>query len=116
MFETKSAFEFFKSAAARAPNSQARVLIENGRSWIQEMLEVELARLLFAALALGGTTLSKYLKWNNGFTEKKTEEVCKKLRELLGAKYYGLGLEPLYARWLSKSYHRLNETSVIILE
>lgn len=59
-FDNPSAVDFFKSEAARKQNTQARILIESASDWTDEMKEDELAKVLFAALVLGGDTLSKF--------------------------------------------------------
>ncbi len=53
-FDTSSALKFFKSEEARAQNSKARALVGNGAEWAAELSEHQLAKLLFAAIALGG--------------------------------------------------------------
>ena len=36
-------------------------MVESGRNWSREFHEIDLARVLYAAIALGGSTLNLYL-------------------------------------------------------
>ena len=65
-FATRSAIEWLKSTEARLPNSRARAMVESGRKSIQDMDPDQLARVVFAALVIGGKTLQLYL---NSFEE-----------------------------------------------
>ena len=112
-FETPSAVQFFRSPGARESQSRARNLVEAGRGWIRELKEEDAARVLFAAIVLGGATLSHYLKAMEGIERKKLDGTARKLRELLR---YWLDFDELYAKWLSENLHRLKESSVALLE
>ena len=61
-FETPSALKFFRSNEARKEPSKARSLVESGLGWAKEMPEESLARILYAAIVLGGSTLKVYLR------------------------------------------------------
>ena len=112
-FETPSAVQFFRSPGARESQSRARNLVEAGQGWIRELKEEDAARVLFAAIVLGGATLSHYLKAMEGIEKKKFDATAKKLRELLR---YELYFDELYSKWLSENLHRLKESSVALLE
>lgn len=56
-FDSPSAVAYLKSGEARNPKSKARTLIESARDWITQLKSVDCARILFAAIMLGGTTL-----------------------------------------------------------
>ena len=60
-FENPSALAFFKSPEAREGKSKARTMVESGRNWSRELPEIDLARVLYASIALGGSTLNLYL-------------------------------------------------------
>ena len=92
-FDAPTAMDFFKSEEARVQSSKARALVESAHGWIGELSEVNLARVLFAAVGLGGSTLTLYAKWAEGLENKKQDLVLKKLRDLLHEKIYGLGFD-----------------------
>ena len=52
---------FFRSTDARKDSSKARALIESARHWNKEMPEQNFARVLYAAIILGGSTLTLYI-------------------------------------------------------
>jgi hypothetical protein len=83
--DSSSAMEFFKSEGAREPSSKARALIESGQDWVREFSEVDLAKVLFAALGLGGSTLRCYSKWASELEPRKQDSTSKKLRDLLNS-------------------------------
>ena len=56
-FGTQSAIEYFKSEEARAQYSRTRAMVESGRKSIQDMSPDQLARVVFAAIVIGGKTL-----------------------------------------------------------
>ena len=115
-FESASALAYFRSPQAREASSTPRNLINCGRGWVMELTEVDLARVLFAAIALGGSTLALYRDCLGNVEAKKQEAVQKKLRELLHERVYGLGFDDVFAKWLASSLQRLNELSVRLLE
>ena len=114
-FETPSAVEYFKSEEARKQDSKARLLIESGRDWILDMKDVVTAKVLFAAILLGGKTLLVYRDCLLNMAENKQDPIRKKLKNLLEVKYYGVGFEDIFAKWLSCNLHRLNDLSVRLL-
>ena len=59
-FDTPSAVAYFKSMEDQQDESNARLLIESARDWTGEMKEDQIAKVLFAALLIGGKTLSKF--------------------------------------------------------
>jgi hypothetical protein len=61
---------------------------------------------LFSAITLGGTTLSKYLTGLLGFELKERRTVSAKMSDLLQR---WSDFDYSYATWLSESLHRLNE-------
>ena len=74
-FESASAFTYFRSPEARTASSIARNLIDCGREWVRELTEVDLGRILFAAIALGGSTLKLYRDCFAEIEQKKQELV-----------------------------------------
>ena len=74
-FESESAFAYFRSPEAREASSTARSLIDCGRAWVKELSEVDLARILFVAIALGGTTLELYRDCVTELEHRKIELV-----------------------------------------
>ena len=56
-FGTQSAVEYFKSEEAREQYSRTRAMVESGRKSIQDMTPDQLARVVFAAIVIGGKTL-----------------------------------------------------------
>ena len=56
-FGTQSAVEYFKSEEAREQYSRTRAMVESGRKSIQDMSPDQLARVVFAAIVIGGKTL-----------------------------------------------------------
>ena len=56
-FGTQSAIKYFKSEEARAQCSRTRAMVEAGRKSIQDMSPDQLARVVFAAIVIGGKTL-----------------------------------------------------------
>ena len=70
-FETASALTYFRSDEARKEGSKARTLIECGKEWLADLREVDLARILFGAIGLGGQTLKLYKDWMQGVEPKK---------------------------------------------
>ena len=73
----------------------------------------QLARVIFAAIALGGSTLTKYLKVTVDLDKKKKEGVERLLAELLNSE---LGFDEAYSSCLTRNLHRLNSASVKLLE
>ena len=88
-------------------------MIESGREWINFLSEEEATRIIFAAISLGGSTLTQYLKALQGFEAKKKSSIEKKLERLLRE---DLGFDEIYSCWLSQNLHRLNEASVKLLD
>ena len=58
-------------------------MIESGYDWIDYPSEEEATRIIFAAISLGRSTLTKYLKALQVFEAKKKSSVEKKLERLL---------------------------------
>ena len=112
-FDSPSAVNFFRSTDARAKNSIARVLLESGREWAHDLKEAELVKVIFAAIVIGGETLHKYLKVLVSEDKKRTEIIHKQLKDSL---MYELHFNDLYSKWLSENLHRLNQSSVNLLE
>ena len=88
-------------------------MIESGHEWIDFLSEEEATRIIFAAISLGGSTLTQYLKALQGFEAKKKSSIEKKLERLLRE---DLGFDEVYSCWLSRNLHRLNEASVKLLD
>jgi hypothetical protein len=65
-FGTLSAIDYFRSDDARQPDSTARAMVESGRRYIKHFKPEVLARVVFAAIVIGGKTLTIYL---NSFEE-----------------------------------------------
>ena len=80
------------------------------------MKDVVTAKVLFAAILLGGKTLLVYRDCLLNMAESKQDPICKKLKNLLEVKYYGVGFDDIFAKWLSCNLHRLNDLSVRLLE
>ena len=57
-FPSQSAVRFFRSSDMRQSKSQGRLLIESARRWAKELKEDQLAKVLFAAIIIGGSTLN----------------------------------------------------------
>ena len=112
-FDSPGAIKFFRSADARAPNSIARALLESGREWVHQLKEDDLTKVLFAAIVIGGDTLHMYLKALVGEDNKRAASIHKQLKDLLR---YELHFNDLYAKWLSENLHRLNNSSIRLLE
>ena len=115
-FDKPNTVAFFRSEEARAVTSKARRMVEAGRPWSEEMNEDTLAKVIFAAIIIGGKTLEAYKDVLINFTDSKTQSIRKKLKPLLQAEYYGINFEEIFAGWLSGNMHRLNEISIRILE
>ena len=79
------------------------------------MKDVVTAKVLFAAILLGGKTLLVYRDCLLNMAENKQDPIRKKLKNLLEVKYYGVGFEDIFAKWLSCNLHRLNDLSVRLL-
>ena len=112
-FGTPSAVNFFKSTEARKEGSKARKLVESGREWIKERPEEEQARIVFAAILLGGKTLTLFTNALQDPEIKKRGLVEEELKRLLN---FELELDEIFASWLSCNLHRLNKESVKFLE
>ena len=80
------------------------------------MNELTAARVLYAAIILGGSTLDLYKDFTVNLSDKKKEAIHKNLKILLRAKCYGLGFEDIYAKWLAENLYRLNELSIELIE
>jgi hypothetical protein len=65
-FGTLSAVDYFKSEEARQSDSKARDMVESGRKSVMDFEPDQLARVVFAAIVIGGKTLHIYL---NSFEE-----------------------------------------------
>jgi len=83
-----------------------RILIESALIYIVSLGGDDPARVLFSAITLGGTTLTKYLKVLLDFESKERRNTSLKLSELL---QHWSGFDYSYAMWLSENLHRLNE-------
>lgn len=57
-FPTQSALKFFRSTEVRENKSTGRLIVESGRRWAKELKEDQLAKVLFAAIAIGGSSLT----------------------------------------------------------
>ena len=88
-------------------------MIESGYDWIDFTSEEEATRIIFAAISLGRSTLTKYLKALQGLEAKKKSSIEKKLERLLRE---DLGFDEVYSCWLSRNLHQLNEASVKLLD
>ena len=80
---------------------------------MRDMKDIDLAKLIFAAIVIGGSTLRKYLNVLEGVEEKRSTAIHRKLKDFLR---YELYFDDLYAKWLSENLHRLNDSSVKLLE
>ena len=69
-------------------------MIESGHEWIDFLSEEEATRIIFAAISLGGSTLTQYLKALQGFEAKKKSSIEKKLERLLRE---DLGFDEVYS-------------------
>ena len=78
-----------------------------------QLKEEDLARVLFAAIALGGPTLTCFKKATQDVSSTRKKNVCVKLEKLLW-KY--IGFNEIFAKWLSENLHRLTEASVKLLD
>ena len=87
--------------------------MEIGRKWVDEFSPEELARVLFAAVVLGGSTLTLYKKSMGDVSEKKPEKTSKELKKLLKDL---LQFDEVYSKWLSENLHRLTDSSVQLLD
>ena len=56
-FGTQSAIKYFKSEEVRSQCNRTRAMVESGRKSIQDMSPDQLARVVFAAIVIGGKTL-----------------------------------------------------------
>ena len=77
--ESSSAAEYFASEAALESGSTARALVESGRTMLHNLDADDVGKILFAAVLLGGTTLSTYLKVMTEFKPDKRTKTAKKL-------------------------------------
>ena len=77
------------------------------------MKEENLANVLFASIIIGGSTLHKYLNVMEDMEKKRADQVSKNLLRLLKCE---LGFDEIYAKWLAENLHRLNSSSVKLLE
>ena len=79
-FETPSAVTFFRSTEAKQNQSKARNMVESGVRFANQMQEDNLARVIFAAIIIGGSTLTKFINVVKEIDQNKTSTVTKKLR------------------------------------
>ena len=93
-FETPSAVTFFRSTEAKQKPSRARDMVESGVRFANQIQEDNLARVIFVAILLGGSTLSKFINVVKEIDQNKTSAVTKKLRELLNRE---LNFDEVYA-------------------
>ena len=93
-FETPSAVNFFKSTEAKQKPIRARDMVESGVRFANQIQEENLARGIFAAILLGGSTLTKFINVVKEIDHTKTSAVTKKLRELLNLE---LNFDEVYA-------------------
>ena len=112
-FETPSAVTFFRSTEAKQKPSRARDTVESGVRFANQIQEENLARVIFAAILLGGSTLIKFLNVVKEIDQNKSGTVTRKLKKLLHCE---LKFDEVYASWLSTNLHRLKESSVKLLE
>ena len=87
--------------------------MESGREWLKERPENEQASIVFAAILLGDRTLSLFTDALQDPEIKKRGSVEDELKRLL---IHELGLDEIFASWLSCNLHRLNKESVKFLE
>ena len=71
------------------------------------------ARVLFAALILGGRTLLSLKDGIKELPDKQKLAISVKFQELL---QHWLNYDQNYSKWLSENLHRLNNTSVSFVE
>ena len=71
-FETPSAVTFFKSTEAKQKPSRARDMVESGVRFANQIPEENLARVIFAAILLGGSTLTKFINVVKEIDHNKT--------------------------------------------
>ena len=71
------------------------------------------ARVIFAALTLGGGTLLHLKDTIKEFSDKQKLATNLKLQELLQR---WLNYDQNYSKWLSENLHRLNKTSILYIE
>ena len=88
-------------------------MVESGVRFANQIPEDNLARVIFAAILLGGSTLTKFLNVVKDSDQNKNSTVIKKLRYLLQRE---LNFDEVYASWLSNNLHRLKDSSVKLLE
>ena len=79
-FETPSAVTFFRSTEAKQKPSRARDMVESGVRFANQIPEDNLARVIFAAILLGESTLSKFINVVKEIDQNKTPTVIKKLK------------------------------------
>ena len=79
-FETPSAVTFFRSTEAKQKPSRARDMVESGVRFANQIQEENLARVIFAAILLGGSTLTKFINVVKEIDQNKPSTVTKKLR------------------------------------
>ena len=82
-FENQAVVDYFCSEEARQEGSLARTLIESALIDIVSLGGDDAARVLFSAITLGGTTLTKYLRVLLDFELKERCTISTKLSELL---------------------------------
>ena len=82
-FENQVVVDYFRSDEARQEGSLARTFIESALIYIVSLGGDDAARVLFPAITLGGTTLTKYLRVLLDFELKERRTISTKLSELL---------------------------------
>ena len=112
-FATRSAIEWLKSQEARKPDSRTRAMVESGRKSIQDMTPDQLARVVFAAIIIGGKTLRLYLNSFEEYEKSKRGTAQDNLDSLLAN---DLDFDEIFSTWLSHNLHRLNEAAIKLLD
>ncbi len=79
-FESPSAVTFFRSTEAKQKPSRACDMVESGVRFANQITEDNLARVIFAAILLGGSTLTKFLTVIKDIDQNKTSTVTRKLK------------------------------------
>lgn len=87
--------------------------MESGREWLKERPENEQANIVFAAILLGGRTLTLF---TDSLQDPEIKKRCLIEDELKRLLIQELGLDEVFASWLSCNLHRLNKESVKFFE
>ena len=107
---------YFQSEHAKSNDSPARKLIESAHTFFSNFIQdpTSAKHILYAAILLGGQTLSKFVGVLDDFKVEHKKKVQSEILTLL--KGSPLKFNEVYSKWLSENLHRLTPTSVKLLD